>query len=85
VTRAVPYRAGMPSLRPNTIKLRRAARRHFGWRSLRTGQLLAMRAILRRRDVLAVLPTGAGKSAIYQVPATVLSGPTIVVSPLLAL
>jgi ATP-dependent DNA helicase RecQ len=75
----------MLSLRPNTIKLRRAARQQFGWRSLRAGQLNAMRAILRRRDVLAILPTGAGKSGIYQVPATVLSGPTVVISPLLAL
>src|SRR6476659_1993548 len=37
------------------------------------------------RDVLAVLPTGAGKSAIYQVPALLLDGPTVVVSPLIAL
>src|SRR3712207_1442817 len=37
------------------------------------------------RDVLAVLPTGAGKSAIYQVPALLREGPTVVVSPLIAL
>ena len=70
---------------PHSRRLRRAARHHFGWRSLREGQLDAMRAILRGRDVLAILPTGAGKSAIYQVPATLLPGPTIVISPLLAL
>ncbi len=73
------------SLRPYTIRLRRAARRHFGWSTLRPGQLAAMRAVLHGRDVLAVLPTGAGKSAIYQVPATLLPGPTVVISPLLAL
>jgi ATP-dependent DNA helicase RecQ len=71
--------------RAHALRLRRAARRHFGWRSLRTGQLAAMRAVLRRRDALVVLPTGHGKSAVYQVPTTVLTGPTVVVSPLLAL
>ena len=44
-----------------------------------------MRAVLAGRDALVVLPTGAGKSAIYQVPATLLRGPTVVISPLLAL
>ena len=44
-----------------------------------------MRALMRGRDALVVLPTGAGKSAVYQVPATLLDGPTLVISPLLAL
>src|SRR5690242_8688370 len=44
-----------------------------------------MCAVVAGRDVLAVLPTGAGKSAIYQVPALLIDGPTVVVSPLLAL
>ena len=44
-----------------------------------------MRALMAGRDALVVAPTGAGKSAIYQVPATLLPGPTMVVSPLLAL
>ncbi|HYN94013.1 MAG TPA: ATP-dependent DNA helicase RecQ [Pilimelia sp.] len=66
-------------------RLRRAARHYFGWRSLRPNQLAAMRAVLKRRDALVVLPTGAGKSAVYQVPATLLPGPTVVISPLLAL
>jgi ATP-dependent DNA helicase RecQ len=44
-----------------------------------------MRAVLRRHDALVVLPTGAGKSAIYQIPAVLLPGPTVVISPLLAL
>jgi ATP-dependent DNA helicase RecQ len=57
----------------------------FGWSELRPGQPEAMDALVAGRDVLAVLPTGAGKSAIYQVPALVLAGPTIVVSPLVAL
>ena len=44
-----------------------------------------MRAVLRGRDALVVLPTGGGKSAVYQVPAMMLPGPTVVISPLLAL
>ncbi|MFB6396778.1 RecQ family ATP-dependent DNA helicase [Polymorphospora lycopeni] len=69
----------------HSTRLRRVARQHFGWRSLRPGQLSAMRALMKRRDALVVLPTGAGKSAVYQVPATLMAGPTVVVSPLLAL
>jgi ATP-dependent DNA helicase RecQ len=53
--------------------------------SLRPGLLTALRAAMRGRDALVVLPTGHGKSAVYQVPTTVLSGPTLVISPLLAL
>lgn len=66
-------------------RLRRVARQHFGWPRLRPGQFKPMRAVLRRRDALVVLPTGAGKSAIYQIPAVLLPGPTVVISPLLAL
>ncbi len=70
---------------PRSVRLRRAARRHFGWSSLRDGQLEAMRAVAQGRDALVVMPTGAGKSAIYQVPGTLAAGPTLVISPLLAL
>jgi ATP-dependent DNA helicase RecQ len=73
------------NLVPGGWRLRRAARRHFGWGSLRAGQLPAMKALLKGRDSLVVLPTGAGKSAVYQVSGAVLDGPTLVVSPLLAL
>jgi ATP-dependent DNA helicase RecQ len=66
-------------------RLRQIARRHFGWRTLRPSQLTAMRALMSGRDAVVVLPTGAGKSAVYQVPATLLAGPTVVISPLLAL
>ena len=68
-----------------SLRLRRAARDRFGWQKLRPTQLKAMRALLKKHDTLVVLPTGGGKSAIYQVPATLLPGPTIVISPLLAL
>jgi ATP-dependent DNA helicase RecQ len=65
--------------------LRRIAEETFGWPRLRDEQLAAMEQLAAGRDVLAVLPTGAGKSAIYQVPALLRDGPTVVVSPLIAL
>src|SRR4051794_10326575 len=68
-----------------TDDLTRVARETFGWESLRPGQDEAMNAVLGGRDALVVMPTGAGKSAIYQVPALLLDGPTVVVSPLLSL
>jgi ATP-dependent DNA helicase RecQ len=68
-----------------TDDMRRVAREVFGWPSLRPGQEEAMEAIAAGRDALVVMPTGAGKSAIYQVPAVLLDGPTVVVSPLLSL
>src|SRR4051812_35668918 len=65
--------------------LRATARTRFGWPELRSEQLTAMRHVMDRRDTLVVLPTGAGKSAVYQVPAVLLGGLTVVVSPLIAL
>ncbi|MEU2613482.1 RecQ family ATP-dependent DNA helicase [Micromonospora sp. NPDC007271] len=73
------------NLPTHATTLRRAARNLFGWTALRPHQLAAMRAVMKRRDSLVVLPTGAGKSAIYQIPASLIPGPTVVVSPLLAL
>jgi ATP-dependent DNA helicase RecQ len=64
---------------------RRTARRTFGIERLRPEQESAMLAILEGRDALVALPTGFGKSLIYQVPAMILKRPTIVVSPLIAL
>jgi ATP-dependent DNA helicase RecQ len=66
-------------------ELSRIAEETFGWTQLRPEQLEAMEPVTEGRDVLAVLPTGAGKSAIYQVPALLHDGPTVVVSPLIAL
>jgi ATP-dependent DNA helicase RecQ len=65
--------------------LSRIAADSFGWSHLRPEQIAAMEHAVHGRDVLAVLPTGSGKSAIYQVPALLRDGPTIVVSPLVAL
>ena len=69
----------------DTRQLRRLARQTFGFARLRPGQEEAIRAAAGGRDVLAVLPTGAGKSAIYQLAALLIPGPTVVVSPLIAL
>ena len=66
-------------------RLRRTARAVFGWRRLRVPQLRAAQALLRGRDALVILPTGGGKSAIYQLPGALQDRPTVVVSPLLAL
>src|SRR5204863_6767917 len=57
----------------------------FGLQGFRPGQERAIRDIDAGRDVLAIMPTGAGKSLIYQLPAFELEGVTVVVSPLLAL
>ena len=60
-------------------------RERFGYGSFRPGQEQAVRAVLEGRDVLAVMPTGAGKSICYQIPAAALEGMAIVVSPLISL
>ena len=59
--------------------------RVFGFPSLRPGQADIIEAILQRNHVLGIMPTGAGKSLCYQLPALVLDGLTLVVSPLVAL
>jgi ATP-dependent DNA helicase RecQ len=58
---------------------------HFNYESFRPGQEKAIDTILAGRDTIAVLPTGGGKSMIFQLPSLVLEGVTIVVSPLIAL
>jgi ATP-dependent DNA helicase RecQ len=64
---------------------RRVLRERFGYPDFRPGQADAIRTILSRRDLLVVLPTGGGKSLCYQVPALVLPGMTVVISPLISL
>src|SRR5256885_357197 len=68
-----------------SAKLRSALRDHFGYRDFRPDQERIIRLLLEGRDALAVLPTGAGKSLVYQLAAQLLPGITIVVSPLIAL
>ena len=70
---------------PTAESIRRLARERLGFEQLRPGQLKAITAAAAGRNVVAVLPTGAGKSAIYELAGLLRSGPTMVVSPLIAL
>jgi ATP-dependent DNA helicase RecQ len=68
-----------------TRRIREFAREVLGFDEFRPGQEAAMQAVVGGRDTLAVLPSGAGKTAIYQVAGPLLDGPVVVVSPLIAL
>jgi ATP-dependent DNA helicase RecQ len=66
-------------------QIRGVLRDRFGLEEFRPGQLPAIEALLAGRDGLVIMPTGAGKSLVYQLPALLLPGLTLVVSPLIAL
>ena len=66
-------------------QLRAEMAKHFGFQEFLPGQEDALSAILAGRDALVIMPTGGGKSLCYQLPALVLQGVTVVVSPLIAL
>ncbi len=70
---------------PDLAAAQRSLRKTFGFESFRPGQAEIVAAILDGRDVLAVMPTGSGKSLCYQLPALLRDGLTVVVSPLIAL
>jgi ATP-dependent DNA helicase RecQ len=70
---------------PPAAPLERALHARFGLSAFRPGQREAAQALLDGRDVVAVMPTGAGKSLCFQLPALLLDGLTVVVSPLIAL
>ncbi|MCU1268145.1 MAG: recombinase RecQ [Acidobacteria bacterium] len=71
----------MPTIADALISLRE----HFGFEGFRAGQTEVISAILEGKDAVVVMPTGSGKSLCYQLPAMMLSGATLVVSPLIAL
>jgi ATP-dependent DNA helicase RecQ len=74
---------GLLAVRRNTI--RRLLDTVFGIRQLRDGQQRVIDSVLDGKDTLAIMPTGSGKSLCYQIPARILEGMTIVVSPLISL
>ena len=75
----------MTTKRPTLDDARAMLRAKFGFPDFRPGQERAVSSVLEQRDTLVVLPTGGGKSICYQVPAMVLPGLTVVVSPLISL
>jgi ATP-dependent DNA helicase RecQ len=90
--RARPEARERPALSPPSApepalpaEVAHALHEHFGHQSFRPGQAAAIAGMLRGETTLAVLPTGAGKSLTYQLPALLLEGATLVISPLIAL
>jgi RecQ family ATP-dependent DNA helicase len=67
------------------MELHEALHKHFGYDAFRKGQEAVVRSVLSGRPTIAILPTGGGKSLCYQLPALLLEGTTVVVSPLVAL
>ncbi|WP_088225685.1 DNA helicase RecQ [Desulfosporosinus sp. FKB] len=63
----------------------RVLRKYFGYTQFRDGQQKVIESLLKGRDTLAIMPTGAGKSLAYQVPALIFQGTTLVISPLISL
>jgi ATP-dependent DNA helicase RecQ len=75
----------MSLMRNTSISLEQALEKYFGYSTFRIGQKEIIDDILKGKDVLGILPTGTGKSICYQLPARLMSGITIVVSPLISL
>ena len=71
--------------RAPAVDLERELKAIFGFDGFRPGQLAIVRSVMAGRDCVGVMPTGAGKSLTYQLPARLLGGVTLVVSPLIAL
>src|SRR3954464_8609397 len=67
------------------MELHEALHKHFGYEAFRKGQEAVVRSVLSGRPTIAILPSRGGKSLCYQLPALLLEGTTVVVSPLVAL
>ena len=66
-------------------RLYQTLKQQFGFDEFRPGQKETIQAVLNQNDVLAVLPTGAGKTLLYQLPAYLMPGSVLIVSPLISL
>jgi ATP-dependent DNA helicase RecQ len=73
------------SFEPVDMDAKEALRRYFGFEAWREGQAEIIEAALQKRDVVVVMPTAGGKSLCYQLPAMIIDGVTLVISPLIAL
>ncbi len=83
--RSAPASGPAPADAPAMRRARELLKERFGYDDFRPNQRDLVAAVLEGRDVLGVMPTGAGKSIVYQIPALMLDGLTLVVSPLISL
>ncbi len=75
----------VPKVTRELTKMKRTLRDVFGLEKLRPGQAEVIRAVLEGSNTLAIMPTGAGKSLCYQLPALHIPGTTLIISPLISL
>lgn len=85
VSQNLPGKQHPPSALGKRYPIHKALKKYYGYDSFRPGQEKLIKALLSGRDILAIMPTGAGKSVCYQIPGIFLDGITIVISPLISL